>query len=337
MFKKIFEYPFFAVMYVLGLIRFWLTKTTGKQAYSAMRFYFAKTNGWSNKLISNLFSILFPKYTNVPSIGIFGHYTDAQINDISKELNSNGYYVFNTYLDDHTIQYLHQFALSHKTQIIDPNAQYPRFLDEQITCDLNNIISPRYDFIKQDLFNDEVILNLATDPSILKIAQTYLGCRPVLDKITMWWSFPFQQKAKSAAAQMYHFDLDRLRFLKFFFYLTDVTPESGPHCYVQSSHQFKPKSVRTDGRKTDEMIESVYGKANCKEISGKKGTILAVDTSGFHKGKPLTMDKRLILQLEFANSLFGAEVEYVKKPTSLSQTSKKMITDYPHTYAQIMR
>ena len=32
---------------------------------------------------------------------------------------------------------------------------------------------------------------------------------------------------------------------------------------------------------------------------------MAVDTRGFHKGKELLKDNRLLFQIEFANSMFG--------------------------------
>ena len=47
------------------------------------------------------------------------------------------------------------------------------------------------------------------------------------------------------------------------------------------------------------------------EICGKAGTILLVDTSGFHKGKELGYNKhRIMLQTEFgdASSQFGRRI-----------------------------
>jgi hypothetical protein len=93
--------------------------------------------------------------------------------------------------------------------------------------------------------------------------------------------------------------------MKFFFYLTDVSSDTGPHCYVKGSHKILPLELRRDGRFSDEEISESYGSKNLIEICGKKGTILAVDTRGFHKGKELLKDNRLLLQLEFANSMFG--------------------------------
>jgi hypothetical protein len=126
--------------------------------------------------------------------------------------------------------------------------------------------------------------------------------------VTMWWSLavPSNQQEQSAAAQLFHFDLDRLSFLKFFVYLTDVTPLNGPHCYVAGSHRgFKNAKLQRDGRFSDAEIKAHYPSEEV-QIVGQKGTIFVADTKGFHKGLPLESGERLIFQIEFSNSLFGA-------------------------------
>ena len=88
-------------------------------------------------------------------------------------------------------------------------------------------------------------------------------------------------------AQLYHFDMDRPQFLKLFFYLTDVTPDTGPHCYVRASHRERPAALWRDGRHADDEVLALYGRASEVEITAPRGTLIAVDTSGFRKGKPL--------------------------------------------------
>jgi hypothetical protein len=136
----------------------------------------------------------------------------------------------------------------------------------------------------------------------------------------MWWSRPFHGKASTEAAQLYHFDMDRIKFLKFFFYLTDVTPETGPHCYVRGSSKRKPAPILRDGRISDEEIDRHYPKADLVEICGGTGSIIAVDTRGWHKGKALTQGERLLLQFEFTNSMFGQNYPrtHLSKDTSPS-------------------
>src|SRR5690606_10997252 len=102
------------------------------------------------------------------------------------------------------------------------------------------IISPRYNFSRASILRSRELQQLIFDDSLRAVAQEYLGCKPILDHLAFWWSAPFEGKARSEAAQMYHFDMDRIKFLKFFFYITDVNPNNGPHCYVRGSHKSLP-------------------------------------------------------------------------------------------------
>ena len=58
-------------------------------------------------------------------------------------------------------------------------------------------------------------------------------------------------------------------------------------------------------RVTDKELEKYYPKSSLKEVTGPSGTIVFGDTSCWHKGKPIVKGDRLILQLEYTNSLFG--------------------------------
>ena len=53
------------------------------------------------------------------------------------------------------------------------------------------------------------------------------------------------------------------------------------------------------------MISKIYKKEEIVEIKGQRGTLIAVDTRGLHKGKPLKEKYRDIFQVEYSNSLFG--------------------------------
>ena len=57
----------------------------------------------------------------------------------------------------------------------------------------------------------------------------------------------------------------------------------------------------------DYEIENYYGKNKIKLVVGKSGTLIAGDTSCFHKGTPVKNKSRLIFEFELANSLFGAQ------------------------------
>ena len=143
---------------------------------------------------------------------------------------------------------------------------------------------------------------------------------------------PYRESPSSEAAQLFHFDMDRLKFIKFFIYLTDVDEEHGPHVYVARSHVRKPSLVRRDGRIVDEEILSAYGADAIVEITGPQGTILAVDTRGFHKGRAPEAGDRLMFQVEYANSLFGVPYNRICVGRDWSEAALEQLHDHPAVF-----
>ena len=141
------------------------------------------------------------------------------------------------------------------------------------------------------------------DESILRLAQDYLGAAPLQNLVAGRWSAPGGGSA-SAAAQLFHFDLDRPRFLKLFVYLTDVDSDTGPHAFVRGTHRDLPAAFRVDRRYSDDEVELAFpGKV--VRLPGPRGTVFLADTRGLHKGEPVIRGHRLVFQLELASSLFG--------------------------------
>ncbi|MCA1657043.1 MAG: phytanoyl-CoA dioxygenase family protein [Actinobacteria bacterium] len=161
----------------------------------------------------------------------------------------------------------------------------------------------RYDVPEVDLLACATAQELLADTSLLKLAQDYLGAAPIQDLVTAWWSAPGGGSA-SAAAQMYHFDLDRPRFLKLFVYVTDVDAETGPHAYVRGTHRQLPAEFRFDRRYDDDEVEQRF-RDDVVRIPGRRGTVFIADTRGLHKGEPVIRGHRLVFQLQWSSSLFG--------------------------------
>jgi ectoine hydroxylase-related dioxygenase (phytanoyl-CoA dioxygenase family) len=169
------------------------------------------------------------------------------------------------------------------------------------------------------------------------VAQEYLGSKPVLDVLGMWWHTNFSDKPDSEAAQFFHFDMDRPKWLKFFIYLTDVEATNGPHIFVAGSHRSEgiPSSMLKKGyaRLTDEEVEKYYDKKNIIEFTAPKGTIIAEDTRGLHKGKHVEKGARLMLQIQFSNTLFGTTYTKVNFGSNLCTELKLKKKQYPDMYA----
>ena len=51
-----------------------------------------------------------------------------------------------------------------------------------------------------------------------------------------------------------------------------------------------------------------YGKDNVCELIGKKGDLIIEDSRGYHKGKPVLKDDRLILEIQFTDTLLYKKI-----------------------------
>ncbi len=164
---------------------------------------------------------------------------------------------------------------------------------------------------REDLVKNELILKIANDPGVLSIAQEFLGATPTISNVNMWWSMPGRSEAKHA--QLFHRDVDDLKFCKLFIYLTDVTENEGPHVYVKGSAN-SPK-LRKIGRYSDEQIANTFGKENILNVCAPRGHAFMVDTYGFHKGLLPKSGLRLLFQVQY--SLHGIGIEnYIPQPNT---------------------
>jgi hypothetical protein len=309
--------------------------TPEKSSLSLINLY-CFTNGYSNSFLAWAVKIFHHVYYFPSSTGVLGELSNSQIDAITKLIRKNGYYIFDSLLPSDICQRLTSLALTHECTVrdsLDPNIKLSVYNSD-------NPIATTYWLKEEDLINNPDIQNLMTDMSILSIAQAYLETPPVLDIVTMWWSTPISKTACSESAQLYHFDMDRIKWLKFFIYLTDVNTDNGPHCYIKSSHLYgnKPKSLLNRGyaRISDEDIAEFYHQNDFVEVVGAKGSIIAGDTSCFHKGKPLLRGERLILELEFSNSLFGAPYQKGVFQKNLSSRIIETISKYKRIYSKFI-
>lgn len=154
------------------------------------------------------------------------------------------------------------------------------------------------------------VQKIAADPALLSIIGSYLGCQPIHVQTSCWWSVnrSTRNSKLSKSAQLFHQDKEFLRFVKVFIYLTPVNSEHGPHCYVEESFKnyedYVPPGYKFSDRISDKNIIEWYGESKVKTFTAPKGTVLIEDTNGFHKGTTVKKGHRLMLQLEYASSLY---------------------------------
>jgi hypothetical protein len=157
---------------------------------------------------------------------------------------------------------------------------------------------------------------LLEHPVLLGAARNYLGAQPIFTGIHAWASLhdaEANDAALSDAAQLFHFDCDWPRFIKFFIYLTSVTELDGPFAIIEGTHRRKP--IWRDGRLSEGELFDEHGLRPAeRRITGSAGTLIAADTSAFHRGTPVVIGPRLVLQLEYAVSRLGASGQYPPLP-----------------------
>ena len=231
------------------------------------------------------------------------NFIDAgEIDSAVAGIRRDGFYVFSAPAAPHLVEAIRSFA-----EVVPCEARgagrplevYPR----------KDPAVGRYDIHEEQALQCAEVQDFATDPAMALISQRYLGQPVVMDEVAFWWTTTKKAEDADLNAQLFHQDRDRLSFLKFFMYLTDVDTNTGTHVYLKGSHKHIPWSLRADGRMTDEAVKAAGLWDNVTELHGPAGTIMAVDTIGLHKGKtPVTAD-RLALENEFSTSLFGMDYE----------------------------
>lgn len=284
---------FFSPLILLLGIFYYLIKKSNKEFYfqSFIKVY-CLSFGLSNLLMEKFISFSQTNFLKKKDL-------------ISRELQRVGYYIFDKILEKEKLNNLKNLT---------KNLPYKKDQHNDVENIFYDNVNPNkliYAYKEEDLICKKEVLEIVTDEKYKNIAKNYFNAEPFLVSVNMWWTTNYSTEASSEAAQKYHFDLERIKFLKFFIYLTDVEADNGPHVYVESSHKVFSKPFkflkRFYSRIDDNEIENYYGKNKIKKIFGKSGTIIVGDTSCFHKGTPVKKNSRLIFEFELANSLFGAK------------------------------
>lgn len=161
-----------------------------------------------------------------------------------------------------------------------------------------------YDEKTQISFDDKMN-ELVLNDFFYNLAVKYLCAHPRITNIDYWLNIPKQDVPKSS--QKWHRDYEDLKLLKVFLYLGDVTPESGPLSYVESS-QYNGKFGKLFPRKfpngvvvEDDHINTQFRNNEKKTFTLKDGTFVFADTSGLHKGGHCISDERFLFTFTYTS------------------------------------
>jgi hypothetical protein len=324
------------VRLIIGFGIYVVRRRTPQFSYQSMINLFCLTGGRSNDLLSRAIGVFKRSYRFTAQNGILGEMTEESRKKITSILREQGYYVFENRLPEALCDRLLQFSISQpcKMRPMDGDSLGKPIVT---TYHRDSPRAVRYDFDTQDLLDNKDVQHILADMSFAAVAQDYVGAKPVIDIVTMWWHTNFSDKPDMEAAQYYHFDMDRPKWLKFFIYLTDVEPMNGPHSFVAGSHKTGaiPSRLLKKGyaRLSDDEVAREFDEKNFIEFSAPRGTIIAEDTRGLHKGKHVEKDDRLVFQIEFCNSLFGGDCPKAFMSNDLTEDLKIKVRQFPELYS----
>jgi len=152
----------------------------------------------------------------------------------------------------------------------------------------------------------KIINKIANNKFFLTVAREYLQTEPLIQSTQIWWTFSHMDENKNYINPPgnefgYHYDVDDFKFLKLFFYLSDVGKYDGPHFFIKKNG---PKKINEylNRRINDKIIQNQY-KDRIISITGGKGTGFIEDTTNYHKGSnPKDKNSRGVLQIIYGVS-----------------------------------
>ncbi len=298
------------IITLIGFLFFKITKKTPNFFYQSYVRSYCFTNSRTKNLLTKFCQRKNFQEIEMPKSKIL----DKSVNysKVLSDIEKNGYHVFDTKISEQIVNDILNFSLNVECDVYDDNGE----LVKKKFKSRDEIISSKYEIPVNRILENKQVRQIINDYGFLKIANLYFKTQPILSDVSMWWS-PVRNyetneniEKKNRSAQMFHFDLDRICWLKLFIYLTDTDETSGPHEYIEKSHKVgsKPKDLLSKGynRISENIIKQHYSSSNIKKICGSKGTMFIGDTSCYHRGQPPKENDRLMLVIEFSNSLFGA-------------------------------
>lgn len=292
-------------------------------------------------LLAELFGEIYTeRLPLIGNSGFLGDFSIERIKEITQEIIDKGYYIWPEIMSHEIVERLSDELKDKKYK----NRMTGKEITGKQATELRDKLKGTW-WVENDhdLPAKEALQNVALDPAILAVAQNFLGTVPIHVQTNSWWTFPPPASAntqdrlarlENKNAQRFHQDQEFITFIKVFIYLTDVDENSGPHVYVEGSandYEDKLPTKISSTRRTDNDIYKAFGKDRVKSITGRKGQITFVNTRGFHRGSSVKEGNRLLLQLEYASSLYFNPVDSFDV-TCLSTENKLLMREIPRIF-----
>ncbi len=178
--------------------------------------------------------------------------------------------------------------------------------------------------VELDLTNP--FLRFALSPTVLDVANSYMGMWTRLKHYTVNRTLPVPPSESPQYSQRWHRDPQEKRMIKAFIYLSDVDEGCGPFTYVERSTYGKaygalfPQHPPLGSYPPEGAVEQSVDAGDVRTMTGKAGTVIFCDTTGLHRGGYATKGERLMFTAFFPAPSYIDAVWY-RKPSSLEPGS----------------
>lgn len=157
--------------------------------------------------------------------------------------------------------------------------------------------------IVEPLLNVPEIFSLLVNDKVLHLVSNYLGSKEIKIGYVKIRRF-FANETPNFDTNNFHVDNNSQNLVKAVIYLSDVkTIDDGVFCYVpKSKTNIIDEQSYSDLHpfiRSDKQIYRYYGTDGVKNIFAPKGSVLIVDTLGFHKGTKTKTKDRTVLYVNY--------------------------------------
>jgi hypothetical protein len=217
---------------------------------------------------------------------------------IIRELKENGISIvqLSDLLPEYTISRLQQWAetllrapeIEERIRVIESGIRPPA----RSNWDKFYLVRPLGDSPVFDI-RDSVLAMVLSEP-ILRIVCGYLGMFSRLAYMNLWYNVA--TKGPDEFSQRWHRDPEDRSIVKTFLYLRDVDETHGPFSYVPGTHGANAFTQRigVPNYPADGVVEKRFSSKRRQVCTGKAGTLIFCDTTGFHKGGHPTAGARFL-------------------------------------------
>ncbi len=175
---------------------------------------------------------------------------------------------------------------------------------------------------------DNLLLNLALNPLVLDVVNSYLSLWSRLIYFDIWYTLPLNTDMR-ILSQRWHRDPEDRRKIRTFLYFCDVDESNGAMEYFAGSHSggpyehvFKWADPLGIPYPPDGEVERQIPDSQRIVLKGPAGTLVFCDTAGFHRGGTTKTRPRIIATSAFVTPAslhgrrFGIDTSVRKAPWS---------------------